>query len=92
MPKSLSQKTLEEALEAITARQTTYGSPVPNFERTAKLWNAYLPNHAFTAVDVAILMALVKIGRLMETPDHDDSWVDLAGYAACGREASANGN
>jgi len=31
-------------------------------------------------------MALLKIGRLKSNPIHGDSWVDLAGYAACGAE------
>lgn len=89
MTESLSQKTLEEALAAVKARQAVYGSPVPNFERIRDLWNAYKPEAQLTTVDVAIFSALIKIGRLMETPDHADSWVDIAGYAACGREVSA---
>ena len=31
-------------------------------------------------------MAAVKLARLVETPDHQDSWIDLAGYAAIGSE------
>jgi hypothetical protein len=32
-----------------------------------------------------IMMILVKIGRLMHSPTHRDSLVDIAGYAAlCG--------
>ena len=88
MTESLSQKTLEESLAAVKARQAVYGSPVPNFERIRDLWNAYMQESLFTTVDVAILMTLVKVGRLIETPDHADSWVDIAGYAACGREVS----
>jgi hypothetical protein len=30
------------------------------------------------------MMALMKIARLATNPAHEDSWVDLAGYAACG--------
>lgn len=89
MTDSLSRQTLEEALTALKDRQAAYGSPVPNFERIRDLWNAYKKGSSFTTVDVAILMALVKVARLMETPSHPDSWVDLAGYAACGREVSA---
>ena len=28
----------------------------------------------------------VKLARLAETLDHDDSWVDIIGYAALGGE------
>jgi hypothetical protein len=34
--------------------------------------------------DVALFMTLVKVARLAETPEHRDSWVDIAGYAGCG--------
>jgi hypothetical protein len=34
-------------------------------------------------------MALVKIARLANSPDHMDSWIDIAGYAACGGEIAA---
>lgn len=38
--------------------------------------------------DVAALLALMKIARLAHSPDHADSWTDLAGYAALGAEVS----
>ena len=41
-----------------------------------------------SATDIATMMALMKLARLAETPDHADSWRDLAGYAACGARAS----
>ena len=34
------------------------------------------------------MMAWVKISRLCNTLDHEDSWVDLASYAALGGEMS----
>ncbi len=34
--------------------------------------------------DVAVLMVLVKVARLAQTPGHRDSLLDIAGYAACG--------
>jgi len=35
------------------------------------------------------MMVLLKMARLMQTPDHRDSYVDMAGYAATG--ARVNG-
>jgi hypothetical protein len=29
-------------------------------------------------------MVVTKVARLVQTPDHLDSWVDVAGYARCG--------
>lgn len=66
-------------------RQEDYGGPEDSFQRIADLWSAYDGTH-FTPVDVAIMMALLKIARLESNPKHHDSWVDLAGYAACGGE------
>jgi len=56
-----------------------------NFKRIADLWSAHLATKIST-VDVAILLTLVKVARLKNSPDHRDSWVDIAGYAACGAE------
>tara|TARA_E500000305_G_scaffold103078_1_gene98306 strand:+ start:625 stop:780 length:156 start_codon:yes stop_codon:yes gene_type:complete len=38
------------------------------------------------AHEAALCMAAVKIARLIETPDHRDSWVDGCGYFAIGME------
>ena len=37
-------------------------------------------------MDVAMMMALLKIARIQSGTGTDDSFVDLAGYAACGGE------
>lgn len=67
-------------------RQASYGHPRENFRRTAALWNGYLAARGFVALikpeDVAQMMVLLKMARLMQTPDHRDSIVDMAGYAA----------
>ena len=34
------------------------------------------------------MMALLKIARLMSNPEHADSWIDGAGYLACGGEVA----
>lgn len=69
-------------------RQQDYGKVEDNFERIAKLWSVFLSVRStpgrLSATDVAHMMMLLKIARLQTTPQHADSWVDLAGYAACG--------
>jgi len=73
-------------------REDTYGGPENSFGRIALLWSAYLNASGvavtLTATDVALLMDLMKTARLISAPDHADSWVDKAGYAACGCEVS----
>lgn len=74
-------------------RETDYGTPEDNFKTIAELWEAYL-NKARTrgvnvrveAKDVAVMMALLKIARIAAGCGKADSWIDLAGYAACGAE------
>ena len=74
-----------------TDREGQYGSPEDNFALIAKLWSEYL--HAATgeeagisAEDVAVMMCLLKIARIATGAPKADSWIDLAGYAACGGE------
>lgn len=85
------EQLLEQAKALVTGeRADTYGSVEDNFARIATLWSAYRGerNDEFTSSDVALMMALVKVARLANNPMHEDSWVDLAGYAACGVEIS----
>lgn len=75
-------------------REQDYGTPEDNFETIAELWETYL-RHAcvdeaggvyIDANDVAMMMALLKIARIAAGGEKADSWIDLAGYAACGAE------
>ena len=66
-------------------REQEYGSPEDNFRKIATLWEAYLGIH-IDAADVAIMMMLFKAGRLATGNGSVDTWVDIAGYAACGGE------
>lgn len=71
-------------------RNNSYGPPHADFDRTAGILNAlgYQKGEGeIEAQDVAIILATVKLSRLMWSPGKRDSWVDLAGYAACGHEA-----
>lgn len=83
------QRFLNQALEisgTTGARGNTYGSALENFTRIANLWNAQLGSklaEPLTPLDVAQLMILVKMSRLANAEDHEDSWVDIAGYVNC---------
>jgi hypothetical protein len=70
------------------ARRGSYGTPENNFGRIANLWSAYLLGKPggplpITPQDTSLMMILMKVARLLETPEHRDSIVDIAGYAAC---------
>lgn len=66
-------------------RETDYGSPEDNFKCIADLWSSY-KKVKFTPLDIAMMMALLKIGRIASGTATEDSFIDLAGYAACGAE------
>lgn len=87
------EEILKEALRCVTGeRDQQYGSPEDNFMAIAELWTVYLEHGCVEdngAVllhpeDVAAMMALLKIARICTGKYKGDSWVDLAGYAACG--------
>jgi hypothetical protein len=87
---------LDQAKKIVTgARRQSYGTPEDNFTCIADLWTAYLQRRSAVKqeygpdqTDVAVMMVLMKVARLAETPNHADSWRDIAGYAACGARAS----
>ena len=83
---------LENAIKCVCGdRDEQYGSPENSFEEIAKLWSAYLDLEV-SSVDVAVMMALFKIARIKTGVQKDDSWIDAAGYLACGGEIAAELN
>ena len=84
--KNLREYCLEEAMKIVKDRNCQYGSPENNFALIARFWSAYLDT-SITSVDVAMMMGLLKIARAKGSGYSSmDSFVDLAGYAACGLE------
>lgn len=66
-------------------RDKNYGTPYVNHKRIADIWSVILGIEV-TPSQVALCMAGVKIARLVETPDHIDSFVDGAAYIAIAGE------
>lgn len=82
-------------------REQDYGKPENNFQAIADLWNAYYRHKRlsvedaandrfFSAFDVAMLMTLLKVGRIATGTATEDSFVDACGYLACGGEIKEN--
>ena len=81
---------LTDAMQCVcTDRETEYGTPENNFAAIATLWNAYKPC-GFTAHDVGMMLALLKVGRISSGQTKADNYIDLAGYAACAGEIAFN--
>ncbi|QDK03492.1 hypothetical protein SEA_LUCYEDI_58 [Mycobacterium phage Lucyedi] len=70
--------TAEEIINGQRAKD--YGDAKENHERIAKLWEAYTGKE-YSPEDVAVMMILLKIARFMENGYHQDTVVDIAGYA-----------
>lgn len=82
---------LEAARKCVCGdREQDYGSPENSFAKIAALWSAYC-DVVFTAKDVAVMLALMKIARIRTGRGKEDSWVDGCGYLACGGEIETGG-
>lgn len=88
---------LRGATEAVMRqRNNTYGPPTQDFRRTAGVLNAlgYRFEDSSGTLreidphDVAMIQQAVKLSRLTWSPGNLDSWMDIAGYAACGYECA----
>lgn len=78
---------LEKASAAVYGeRQSAYGPAKQNHERIAALWSVILGKEV-TWQQVIQCMVAVKLARLINTPDHEDSWLDIAGYAGAWDQA-----
>ena len=82
-PVSVRKRVLEDAIRCVCSdRNEQYGSPEDSFKAIADLWTVYT-GHQFTAHDVGILLALLKIARIKTGRYKADSYTDAAGYIAC---------
>lgn len=73
---------LSKAAELISGdRQATYGDAKEMHQLIGDLWSAYLGVEV-GAVDVAVLMVLMKAARSKGPQKHADNFVDICGYAA----------
>lgn len=79
-------------------RTATHGQPEDNFATIARFQNVYMQaieakrgSPDLKPHDVAVINILQKIARLVQSPEHVDHWVDIAGYAGCGGECASSG-
>ena len=85
---------LQTAENHITVdRANTHGDAENSFQTIADAWswglsNRSIPESPLEASDVAIMMSLFKIARIAGNAQHEDNYIDLAGYAALAGEIS----
>ncbi|PJF23507.1 MAG: hypothetical protein CUN56_00475 [Phototrophicales bacterium] len=66
--------------QVVKERGKLYGHPKDSFGRCSAAWHV-ISECRDAEVRHALYMIWVKICRLVETPDHIDSIIDIAGYA-----------
>jgi len=86
MPKE-TKRPLEEFDDDINkitqVRGEVYGHPAENFRAIRRLVEA-LPPFQDRRIQHMAEMICIKLCRISQTPDHVDSYVDIAGYARTG--------
>jgi len=71
---------IQEAYNIVNgSRAESHGDFKDNFERTAKIFNAWT-GHDLSSEDVAKFMQCLKMAREYANPDNRDNLVDQAGY------------
>ena len=78
---------LRQAAAVVANRRATYGDPAASMATVAKRWSITL-GRTVTPAQVVLCLIDLKMARLAFDPNHLDSMVDIAGYAAVLREVS----
>jgi len=79
---------LKTAIRTLEQRQEMYGSPFDGISMMAQMLSVYL-DRMISPHDVCVIEIIQKICRLKKNNGlHDDSWVDIAGYAGIGSEVA----
>lgn len=99
------QEILDSAAQCVCGdRDQQYGGPETSFSAIADLWGCYLCHkhdlgqqkgvgkNFISSEDVAAMMVLFKMARVATGSYKADSWIDAAGYSACGGEIAGGNN
>lgn len=90
-PKPTDESILDEAFKTINGeRQDSHGKPEDSFQIIANFWTTYLGHKdmiiegslGLSALDVAHMMTLFKIARMLGQKPKRDNYIDAAGYLA----------
>jgi hypothetical protein len=69
-------------------RQKEYGDAKENFRKIGVMWGLILDlPFPIAEYQVAQMMIALKIQRISANPDHQDSWLDIQGYAKHGLDS-----
>jgi hypothetical protein len=92
---SPAEKFLKHVANVIAERSTQYGDAGGSMAAIAQRWSTTL-GREITPAQVVLCLLDLKLARLAHDPTHEDSAVDVCGYAALLREltetSSTEGN
>ena len=88
---SSSEKFLKHVANVIAERSTQYGDAATNMSAIAARWSATI-GREITPAQVVLCLLDLKLARLAHDPTHEDSAVDVCGYAALLRELTETSN
>ncbi len=75
------QDLLIEAARIVSERRVAYGDPASSMAVIAARWSVTLGTPV-SAAQVVLCLIDLKLARLAHDPSHQDSILDVAGYAA----------
>ncbi len=78
---------LRHAATIVADRSAAYGAPSKSMALLARRWTITL-GHPVTPAQAAMCLIDLKLTRLAHDPTHQDSILDIAGYAAVLHEVS----
>ena len=76
---------LKHVANVIAERSTQYGDASSNMAAISARWSATL-GREITPAQVVLCLLDLKLARLAHDPTHEDSAIDVCGYAALLRE------
>ena len=79
---------LKHVANVIAERSAQYGDASSNMAVIAARWSATL-GREITPAQVVLCLLDLKLARLAHDPSHEDSAVDVCGYAALLREVTS---
>ena len=82
---------LKQVAQVVAERSTQYGDATGNMAAIAVRWSATLGREV-TPAQVVLCLLDLKLARLSHDPTHEDSAVDVCGYAALLRELTETSN
>jgi hypothetical protein len=88
---SVAEKFLKHVANVIAERSTQYGDVSGSMAVIAARWSTTLCRQ-ITPAQVVLCLLDLKLARLAHDPTHEDSAVDVCGYAALLRELIQNSN